>query len=112
MDWRQRVTNLSRGGGLMVAIIALLIATYSVFMVLKERGITNLYSQQQLSCCEFPAIYNFGDSNSDTGAVSAVFGPVFSPYGMTYFHKPFGRYSDGRLIIDFIGKFIHKRFKS
>ncbi|KAJ0544872.1 putative alpha-L-fucosidase [Helianthus annuus] len=104
MDWKQRVTNLSRGGGLMVAIIALLVATYSVFMVLKDGRISNLYNDQQSSSCEFPAIYNFGDSNSDTGAVSAVFDPVFPPYGMTYFHKPSGRFSDGRLIIDFIAE--------
>uniref|UniRef100_A0A6N2KRS3 GDSL esterase/lipase n=1 Tax=Salix viminalis TaxID=40686 RepID=A0A6N2KRS3_SALVM len=25
--------------------------------------------------CEFPAIYNFGDSNSDTGGISAAFCP-------------------------------------
>ncbi|KAI3730890.1 hypothetical protein L1987_62070 [Smallanthus sonchifolius] len=103
MDWRQRVTNLSRGGSLMVATGALLVATYSIFMVLKEGRISNLYNHQSTSC-QFPAIYNFGDSNSDTGAVSAVFEHLLPPYGMTYFHKPSGRYSDGRLIIDFIAE--------
>ncbi|CAM6099026.1 unnamed protein product [Calypogeia fissa] len=53
-----------------------------------------------------PAIYNFGDSTSDTGNLAATF-PGFtqgehSPYGETYFGKPVGRYSDGRLLIDFI----------
>lgn len=54
--------------------------------------------------CEFPAIYNFGDSNSDTGGISAAFEPIRAPYGEAFFHKPAGRDSDGRLIIDFIGK--------
>ncbi|KAL3629158.1 hypothetical protein CASFOL_026380 [Castilleja foliolosa] len=52
--------------------------------------------------CNFPAIYNFGDSNSDTGAMSAAFWPIPPPYGVNYFGKPAGRNSDGRLIIDFI----------
>ncbi|KAK1294779.1 GDSL esterase/lipase [Acorus calamus] len=55
--------------------------------------------------CDFPTIINLGDSNSDTGAVSAAFGPILRPYGDTHFHMPMGRYSDGRLIIDFIGVF-------
>lgn len=57
--------------------------------------------------CQFPAIYNFGDSNSDTGTVSAAFGRLPPPNGETFFGKPSGRYSDGRLIIDFTGKFVH-----
>lgn len=54
--------------------------------------------------CDFPAIYNFGDSNSDTGGISAAFEPIRAPYGEAFFHKPAGRDSDGRLVIDFIGK--------
>ncbi|KAG5250870.1 esterase [Salix suchowensis] len=54
--------------------------------------------------CEFPAIFNLGDSNSDTGTLSAAFTPPNSPYGDTYFHMPSGRFSDGRLIIDFVAK--------
>lgn len=53
--------------------------------------------------CEFPAIYNFGDSNSDTGGISAAFVPISAPYGEAFFHRPAGRDSDGRLIVDFIG---------
>lgn len=54
--------------------------------------------------CSFPAIFNFGDSNSDTGAISAAFGQAPPPNGITFFHTPAGRFSDGRLIIDFIAK--------
>ena len=55
--------------------------------------------------CSFPALYNFGDSNSDTGGISAAFEPILAPYGEAFFHKPSGRDSDGRLIVDFIGNF-------
>lgn len=54
--------------------------------------------------CQFAAIYNFGDSNSDTGGISAAFDPIRAPYGEAFFHKPAGRDSDGRLIIDFIAE--------
>lgn len=53
--------------------------------------------------CDFKAIFNFGDSNSDTGGFYAAFPAESGPYGMTYFNKPAGRASDGRLVIDFIG---------
>ncbi|KAL8097714.1 GDSL esterase/lipase At5g14450-like [Apium graveolens] len=52
--------------------------------------------------CNIPAIYNFGDSNSDTGGISAALYPAGPPTGETYFGIPTGRASDGRLIIDFI----------
>ncbi|WCJ38565.1 GDSL-like Lipase/Acylhydrolase superfamily protein [Euphorbia peplus] len=52
--------------------------------------------------CHFPAIFNFGDSNSDTGGLSAVFGQAPPPHGESFFHHPAGRYCDGRLIVDFI----------
>lgn len=53
--------------------------------------------------CNFRTIFNFGDSNSDTGGISAAFYPAGPPCGETFFHRPAGRGSDGRLIIDFIG---------
>ncbi|KAG4179374.1 hypothetical protein ERO13_A10G102000v2 [Gossypium hirsutum] len=54
--------------------------------------------------CKFKAIYNFGDSNSDTGAISAAIFPRQWPNGETFFRKPAGRVCDGRLIIDFIAE--------
>ncbi|XP_041010261.1 esterase-like [Juglans microcarpa x Juglans regia] len=52
--------------------------------------------------CNFPAVFNFGDSNSDTGGLSATLIRATLPYGETYFHRPAGRFSDGRLTIDFM----------
>ncbi|XP_043725494.1 GDSL esterase/lipase At3g26430-like [Telopea speciosissima] len=54
--------------------------------------------------CEFQGIFNFGDSNSDTGGHSAAFGQAPPPNGETYFHAPAGRLSDGRLVIDFMAE--------
>ncbi|XP_022150804.1 GDSL esterase/lipase At1g54790-like [Momordica charantia] len=50
-----------------------------------------------------PAVFNFGDSNSDTGClVSAGFETINPPYGHRFFGHPSGRYCDGRLIVDFL----------
>ncbi|XWS35856.1 hypothetical protein CRYUN_Cryun20dG0032700 [Craigia yunnanensis] len=56
------------------------------------------------SKCEFKAIFNFGDSNSDTGGFWAAFPAQSGPFGMTYFNKPTGRATDGRLIVDFLAQ--------
>lgn len=58
----------------------------------------------------FKKIYAFGDSFTDTGNTASITGPNgFThvsnlPYGKTYFHHPTNRYSDGRLVIDFIAQ--------
>ncbi|RDX64152.1 hypothetical protein CR513_57323, partial [Mucuna pruriens] len=54
--------------------------------------------------CDFPAIFNFGASNADTGGLAASLLAVTAPYGDTFFHRPVGRFSDGRIIIDFIAE--------
>ncbi|KAK1415766.1 hypothetical protein QVD17_31552 [Tagetes erecta] len=56
--------------------------------------------------CDFPAIFNFGDSNSDTGALTSMFGEPATPppNGETFFHSPAGRVCDGRILIDFIAE--------
>ncbi|KAI3862909.1 hypothetical protein MKX03_014865 [Papaver bracteatum] len=74
------------------------------FIVVGNVGAHHSSSSGTHNPCNFPAIFNFGDSNSDTGGFSAVFGPVVPPAGETYFGAPAGRYSDGRLIIDFIAE--------
>ncbi|KAL3500596.1 hypothetical protein ACH5RR_039689 [Cinchona calisaya] len=51
----------------------------------------------------YPAVFNFGDSNSDTGGYFAGLGHTCRPpNGQTYFKKPSYRFCDGRLIIDFL----------
>lgn len=58
----------------------------------------------------FKKIYAFGDSYTDTGNTVSATGPsgfnyVSSlPYGSTFFHHSTNRYSDGRLVIDFVAE--------
>ncbi|XP_042411324.1 sinapine esterase-like [Zingiber officinale] len=56
----------------------------------------------------FSAIFCFGDSITDTGnavRLGGVGGPGgVSPYGRTFFGRPTGRYTDGRVILDFIAQ--------
>ncbi|KAJ4846873.1 hypothetical protein Tsubulata_911877 [Turnera subulata] len=60
----------------------------------------------------YNAIFSFGDSLADTGNLVNMVDPDklphagFPPYGSTYFHRPTGRYSDGRLVIDFIAEYV------
>lgn len=58
------------------------------------------------SGCKLPSIYNFRDSNSDTGTHSAGFTLIPAPYGQTFFKKPSKRLSDGHIIIDITGTVI------
>jgi hypothetical protein len=65
------------------------------------------------SCGCFKRIFSFGDSITDTGNFAYISRnsppgpPSVPPYGETYFHRPTGRASDGRLIIDFYGEYVH-----
>lgn len=58
----------------------------------------------------FKKIYAFGDSFTDTGNTESLTGPngfvhvSKPPYGTTFFHHPTNRYSDGRLVIDFVAQ--------
>ncbi|XP_071706725.1 GDSL esterase/lipase At1g28580-like [Rutidosis leptorrhynchoides] len=60
----------------------------------------------------YTSIISFGDSLADTGNLKLLStksnGPtphfLFPPYGETFFHKPTGRCSNGRLVIDFLAE--------
>lgn len=56
---------------------------------------------------DYPVVFNFSDSNSDTGGRIAVgFKSIAPPYGSTFFGSPSICFYDGRLIIDFLSKHI------
>ncbi|KAJ7296753.1 hypothetical protein O6H91_Y100300 [Diphasiastrum complanatum] len=57
----------------------------------------------------FPALFQFGDSLSDTGNAAAIFPLALTlvlnpPYGQKAFHPPTGRFSDGFLVIDYLAQ--------
>ncbi|XP_072999130.1 GDSL esterase/lipase At5g45910-like [Typha latifolia] len=57
----------------------------------------------------YTAIFSFGDSLSDAGNLLVNGTPpelttARSPYGMTFFRRPTGRCSNGRLIVDFLAE--------
>ncbi|MCO5592898.1 hypothetical protein L7F22_046902 [Adiantum nelumboides] len=64
----------------------------------------------------FHPIIAFGDSTTDTGnqvfsAANQTFAPAgHLPYGITFFKKPTGRYSDGRLMVDFLTSALKEGF--
>ncbi|KAJ8541901.1 hypothetical protein K7X08_016767 [Anisodus acutangulus] len=64
------------------------------------------------SKCAYEAIFNFGDSNTDTGGFYAAFPSQGSPYGMTFFKRPVGRPTDGRVITDFLAQALGLPFVS
>ena len=54
-----------------------------------------------------PALFVFGDSAADAGTNNYIPNSRahvdFPPYGRTFFHRPTGRFTDGRTVFDFIG---------
>lgn len=76
--------------------------------------ITLIFSPSLISSAftpkKFKKIYAFGDSYTDTGNTHSATGPSSfnyvsnPPYGNTFFHHPTNRYSDGRLVIDFVAE--------
>ncbi|KAJ1689967.1 hypothetical protein LUZ63_014122 [Rhynchospora breviuscula] len=74
----------------------------SLFIIIMNESIVPM-----LGC--FDRIIIFGDSISDTGNMYLLTdkpntGIGALPYGETYFHNPTGRFSDGRLIVDFVAQ--------
>ena len=61
----------------------------------------------------YTRVFSFGDSLADTGNYRYVYpnkthtAVLRLPYGETYFKKPTGRFSNGRIIIDFVGTAWH-----
>nr|KJB11656.1 hypothetical protein B456_001G270300 [Gossypium raimondii] len=76
---------------------------FSFLSLLLFGSATNFNRDLPSESCRFPAIFNFGASNSDTGGYAAAFIQLKSPNGDTFFGMPAGRFCDGRLIVDFTG---------
>ncbi|MCL7047169.1 hypothetical protein MKW94_029804 [Papaver nudicaule] len=84
----------------------LLVKIFVVVLLLSSLFLLGTVGVVESQCTTNPVIFNFGDSNSDTGGLSAGTGSIFGPpNGRTFFHSSTGgRLSDGRLVIDLLCK--------
>ncbi|KAF8699402.1 hypothetical protein HU200_034718 [Digitaria exilis] len=79
-----------------IVLSLLLVLCFPYTMVVVSAG-------QAPSC--YKRLFSLGDSITDTGNLARVTPNIPTmafPYGETFFHRPTGRYCDGRLIVDFI----------
>ncbi|KAG8056025.1 hypothetical protein GUJ93_ZPchr0001g32270 [Zizania palustris] len=91
-------TSGRRGGGLLSPAAAVLVVAVAVLLpAAQARG----------EPC-YPRVFCFGDSLADTGNYAFLYGndsgqpALWPPYGETYFHRATGRFSNGRLVVDFV----------
>nr|GMD52482.1 GDSL esterase/lipase LIP-4-like [Ipomoea batatas] len=77
---------------------------FVVFIAIAILGCHGSLALAGEGCYKTPVIFNFGDSNSDTGGYAAAHGQFYgSPIGRVYFEDHFSnRFCDGRLIVDFL----------
>ncbi|KAK4795795.1 hypothetical protein SAY86_028121 [Trapa natans] len=87
-----------------VSVLFLYVVVSSVFLCFSS-------SSAASPCKSPPVIFNFGDSNSDTGGLLSGLGfPVNPPNGRSFFRRSTGRLCDGRLVIDFLCQSLNSRF--
>ncbi|WCJ26872.1 GDSL esterase/lipase At1g09390 [Euphorbia peplus] len=82
-----------------------------IFFVISITLLLTASSSAASECKKRAVIFNFGDSNSDTGGLVAGLGfPVNFPNGRSFFPRSTGRLSDGRLVIDFLCQSLNASF--
>ncbi|XP_015688109.1 GDSL esterase/lipase At1g28600-like isoform X1 [Oryza brachyantha] len=86
------------GGGGLLSPAAVVIAVVAVLLSAAQAREEPCYQR----------LFSFGDSLTDTGNFPFIFGndsrepALRPPYGETFFRRATGRFSDGRLVVDFI----------
>ena len=76
-----------------------------VFLLLIAAGTASAQNR----ICPFEIMYRFGDGISDIGnavripPLGPLLPPTRDPYGITFPGFPTGRWSDGRLEVDYVG---------
>ncbi|PUZ55577.1 hypothetical protein GQ55_5G223600 [Panicum hallii var. hallii] len=89
---------LGRAGGRLISPVA---AAAAVVLIVVVAG-----AEPAAAC--YPRVFSFGDSLADTGNFRYYYGnnsgepALRPPYGETFFRRATGRFSNGRLILDFI----------
>ncbi|CAN0880010.1 GDSL esterase/lipase At5g03610 [Linum grandiflorum] len=88
----------------------LLLLFSSLLLLLSVSGAAEAHGgrgQRHLFRFKPSKLFVFGDSYADTGNVrKAIANSWKLPYGITFPGKPAGRFSDGRVLTDFLAKFI------
>lgn len=88
------------------AVVVVLCALQSCFQLTS--------AQESLPNCSYPAVYSFGDSLTDTGNSIAAFPEKFAnaeldPNGLLFPMHAADRYTDGKLLVDFLGTWFDLR---
>jgi hypothetical protein len=103
-----RLLQINESAGMARALLLLLAGAYMLAAASAHAPRTGTHAGGVKSC--YGCFFAFGDSIIDTGSFihySAAPGSVAKPpYGETFFRRPTGRWSDGRLPTDFIGTYI------
>lgn len=106
---RPRKTKDTLHQSLMAKLAFFLIFISIPLITSHKLGCTKQPPQAAATATATAALFIFGDSFFDPGNNNYINTTTldqanFSPYGESYFRRPTGRFSDGRLISDFIGK--------
>ena len=98
---------LFESSSLISGLVYVLMLTFYLFSKINvSLGLRNLHGDDQQT-----PFFIFGDSFLDAGNnnyinTTALDQANFWPYGISFFHIPTGRFSDGRLISDFLGMYL------
>ncbi|MCD9640917.1 hypothetical protein HAX54_026653 [Datura stramonium] len=82
----------------------------SLFLLLITLAASFFSPSSAQTKCNIKSVYQLGDSLADAGNVirtpgaTIIFHADRSPYGETFFRRPTGRFSNGRVITDFISQ--------
>ncbi|KAK3156494.1 hypothetical protein QOZ80_2AG0108000 [Eleusine coracana subsp. coracana] len=93
------------GGGRGAAVLAAVV----VVTLAAAGGVAAAEGKEAAANGKYYALFNFGDSLADAGnliqnGTPEILATARLPYGQTYFGKPTGRCSDGRLVIDHLAQ--------
>ncbi|XP_002534584.2 GDSL esterase/lipase 1 isoform X2 [Ricinus communis] len=96
----------------MATVVSFVLCVISFCASFKNPSSCNYYDQSKLEAANHKALFVFGDSLFDPGNNQYLNGTTDEgtsatswPYGQTFFNRPTGRLSDGRIVPDFIAQF-------
>lgn len=66
-----------------------------------------MFGTENIESADATVMFVFGDSYADTGNHNKSMASWLPPYGITYPGKPSGRYSNGRVLTDFVASYFN-----